>query len=410
MGNSQGSERERTACDIVISLPQTPLQGIRVLDLTTVVAGPFCTMILADLGAEIIKVERLDGGDDSRNMGPHLGPWGAYFVPLNRGKRSIALDITQPKGRDAVLRLAKTCDVFVENFRGGKASELLLDEAHIRAAKPGIIYASLSAFGNGGPDYRKPGYDALLQGRAGIMSVTGTDAQSTVRAGVSIVDMGAGMWLAMGVLAALLERQRTGRGQRVDSSLIETGVMLMAYHLLYREFSGHNPTPQGTGHSAFAPYGAFKTADGQIMIGISNDRLFQRLCTAIEKPGWLQDPLYCTNPLRVEHRPQLDAAIQAILIQHNTAHWTAIFDEHDVPASAIQNAEQVLNDAQVAALGLLHEVSLGSAGQATVPQIPIHLSMTPPAIPGPPPALNQHAHEILTEAGFTQAEIEALLS
>ena len=398
------------ACDIVMSLPQPPLQGIRVLDLTTVVAGPFSTMILADLGAEIIKVERVDGGDDSRNMGPHLGPWGAYFVPLNRGKRSIALDITQPKGRDAVLRLANTCDVFVENFRGGKAAGLRLDEPHIRAAKPDIIYASLSAFGNGGPDYRKPGYDALLQGRTGIMSVTGTDAQCTVRAGVSIVDMGAGMWLAMGVLAALLERQRTGRGQRVDSSLLETGVMLMAYHLLYREFSGHNPTPQGTGHSAFAPYGAFKTTDGHIMIGISNDRLFQRLCNAIEKPAWTQDPLYCTNPLRVDNRLQLDAAIQAILIQHSTVHWTAIFDQYDVPASAIQNAEQVLNDPQVAALGLLHQVPLGSDGQATVPQIPIHLSVTPPVIPGAPPALNQHAHEILTEAGFTNSEIEALLS
>ncbi len=378
------------------------------LDLTTVVAGPFSTMILADLGAEIIKVERIDGGDDARGMGPHLGPWGAYFVPLNRGKRSIALDITQPNGRDAVLRLAKSCDIFVENFRGGKAAALRLDEGHIRAAKPDIIYASLSAFGNGGPDYTKPGYDALLQGRTGIMSVTGTDQHSMVRAGVSIVDMGAGMWLALGVLAALLERQRTGLGQRVDASLLETGVMLMAYHLLYREFSGHNPTPQGSGHSAFAPYGAYSTADGQIMIGISNDRLFQRLCNALGQPQWAQHPLYCTNPLRVEHRAQLDTAIEAILNQRSTADWTIIFDRHDVPVSAIQNAGQVLEDPQVAALGLLHRVSLGEAGQATVPQIPIHLSATPPAVPGSPPALNQHGREILTEAGFTVSEIEAL--
>lgn len=391
-----------------MSLPQPPLHGLRVLDLTTVVAGPFSTMILADLGAEIIKVERIDGGDDARSMGPHLGPWGAYFVPLNRGKRSIALDITQPAGRDAVLRLARTCDIFVENFRGGKAAELSLDETHIRAARPDIIYASLTAFGSSGPDSRKPGYDALVQGRSGIMSVTGTDAEHTVRAGVSIVDMGAGMWLAMGVLAALLERQRTGRGQRVEASLLETGVMLMAYHLLYREFSGHNPTPQGSGHSAFAPYGAFSTKDGQIMIGISNDRLFHRLCTAIGQSTWMQS--YPTNTLRVQYRPELDAAIQTVLIQHTTAHWSAILDQHDVPSSAIQNAEEVLEDPQVAALGLLHKVSLGADGQATVPQIPLHLALTPPAVPGPPPALNQHAHEILTEAGFDQAEIEALLS
>jgi crotonobetainyl-CoA:carnitine CoA-transferase CaiB-like acyl-CoA transferase len=355
-------------------------------------------MILADLGAEIIKVERVDGGDDSRNMGPHLGPWGAYFVPLNRGKRSIALDIGSAEGWDVVLRLARTCDVFVENFRGGKAAELLLDEPNIRAVKPDIIYASLSAFGNGGPDYRKAGYDALIQGRSGIMSVTGTDAQSTVRAGVSIVDMGAGMWLAMGVLAALLERQRSGRGQRVDASLLETGVSLMAYHLLYREFSGDNPVPQGSGHSAFAPYGAFETADGSIMIGISNDRLFARLCQAAGQPQWTQDPLYSTNVSRVAHRSELNAVLEGIMKQHSTAHWTAVFDEYDVPASAIQNAEQVLHDPQVAALGLLHKVPLAGFGEATVPQIPLHFSLTPTAAPGSPPSLNQHSKEILAEA------------
>jgi len=351
-------------------------------------------MILADLGAEIIKVERPDGGDDSRNMGPHRGPWGAYFVPLNRGKRSIALDIGSADGRDLVLRLAATCDVFVENFRGGKAEELRLDEPHIRGVKADIIYASLTAFGNGGPDYRKAGYDALIQGRSGIMSVTGTDAESTVRAGVSIVDMGAGMWLAMGVLAALLERQRSGRGQRVDASLLETGVSLMAYHLLYREFSGNNPTPQGSGHSAFAPYGAFATADGKIMIGISNDRLFARLCRAVGQPQWIDDPLFRRNPLRVEHRAQLDALVEEILKRHSTGHWTAVFDEHDVPASAIQNAGEVLDDPQVAALGLLHKVPMQGFGEATVPQIPLHLSLTPTASLGTPPTLNQHGSEI----------------
>jgi crotonobetainyl-CoA:carnitine CoA-transferase CaiB-like acyl-CoA transferase len=354
-------------------------------------------MILADLGADIIKVERPDGGDDARNMGPHLGPWGAYFVPLNRGKRSIAVDIGSADGRDVVLRLAATCDVFVENFRGGKAAELMLDEPNLRGVKADIIYASLTAFGNGGPDYLKAGYDALIQGRSGIMSVTGVDEESTVRAGVSIVDMGAGMWLAMGVLAALLERQRTGRGQRVDASLLETGVSLMAYHLLYREFTGNNPTPQGSGHSAFAPYGAFATADGSIMIGISNDRLFARLCQALGQPQLALDLLYCTNPLRVQHRRQLDTHVENILKLHSTAHWTAVFDRHDVPASAIQNAGEVLGDPQVSALGLLHKVPLEGFGEATVPRIPLRLSLTPTAVPGTPPALNQHRREILEE-------------
>jgi crotonobetainyl-CoA:carnitine CoA-transferase CaiB-like acyl-CoA transferase len=391
-------------------LPPAPLEGIRVLDLSSVVAGPFSTMILADLGADVIKVERIDGGDDARSMGPHRGTWGAYFVPLNRGKRSIALDITQPRGHAAILRLAATCDVFVENFRGGKAAELGVDETAIRGARPNIIYASLSAFGSGGPDYRKPGYDALIQGRSGIMSVTGADAHSPTRAGVSIVDMGAGMWLAMGVLAALLERQRTGRGQRVDASLLETGVMLMAYHLLYREFSGENPVPQGSGHTAFAPYGAFSTADGWMMIGVSNDRVFQRLCSAVGQSHWTHDPLFRTNVLRVENRIRLNTALESILEQHPTAHWTAVFDQQDVPASAIQNAGQVLEDTQVTALGILQKITLPGGGEATIPRVPVHLSATPPAIAGPPPELNEHAREILAEAGFTHPEIEALLS
>jgi crotonobetainyl-CoA:carnitine CoA-transferase CaiB-like acyl-CoA transferase len=205
------------------------------------------------------------------------------------------------------------------------------------------------------------------------------------------------MWLAMGVLAALLERQRTGRGQRVDASLLETGVSLMAYHLLYREFTGNNPTPQGSGHSAFAPYGAFATADGSIMIGISNDRLFARLCQALGQPQLALDLLYCTNPLRVQHRRQLDTHVENILKLHSTAHWTAVFDRHDVPASAIQNAGEVLEDPQLSALGLLHKVPLEGFGEATVPRIPLRLSLTPTAVPGTPPALNQHRREILEE-------------
>src|SRR5689334_10764476 len=200
------------------------LSGIRVLDLSTIVAGPAASMILADLGADVIKVERPGAGDDGRAMGPHRGPWGAYFAVLNRGKRSIALDIGTPAGRETILRIAATCDVFLENFRGGKAAALGLDEASVRARKPDIVYASLSAYGPGGPDYTKPGYDALLQARTGIMSVTGTGGDVPIRAGVSILDLGAGVWTALGVLAALLERQRSGKGQRVDSSLLQTGV------------------------------------------------------------------------------------------------------------------------------------------------------------------------------------------
>ena len=263
------------------------------LDLSTVVAGPTATMILADLGADVIKVERMDGGDDARNMGPHRGSWGAYFVPMNRGKRSIAVDITKPAGREIVYRLAASSDVFIENLRVGKAAGLGVDEASIRARKPDIIYGSLSAYGQTGPDCLKPGYDAILQARTGIVSVTGPDAETPIRAGVSILDVGAGVWMAVGIMAALFERQRSGRGQRVDASLFGTGVMLMCYHLLSQQFTGVSPAPEGSRHNAMAPYGAFATADGAIMIGISNDRLFRRLCAALGREEWIAESVLC---------------------------------------------------------------------------------------------------------------------
>ncbi len=389
--------------------PHPPLQGIRVLDLSTVVAGPFSSMILADLGAEVIKVERMDGGDDSRGMGPHQGPWGAMFVPLNRGKKSIAIDVTVPEGREAVLRLAAKCDIFIENYRGGKAAQLGLDEASVRARNASIIYASMSAFGTRGPDYLKPGYDGLIQGRTGIISVTGADADSTARAGVSLIDMSAGMWLTTGILAALYERRRTGQGQRVDASLLQTGVMLMAYHLLYRQFLGVNPVPQGSGHASFAPYGSFKTADGQIMIGVSNDRVYRRFCKAIGHPEWSTDARFVTNVLRGKNRPALDELISEVLATASTAHWTAAFDEHDVPVSPVQSAGEVLSDPQVRALGQLQPVQLpGTEQDVAIPRLPMSLSETPPRIGGPPPRLGEHGAAILRSVGYSDEEIDSL--
>ncbi len=379
------------------------------LDLSTVVAGPTASMILADLGADIIKVERIDGGDDARNMGPHRGEWGAYFVPLNRGKRSIAIDVTKPAGREIVLRLASRCDVFLENFRGGKAAKLGLDEPAVRASKPDIIYGSLSAYGQKGPDYLKPGYDAILQARTGIVSVTGPNTETPIRAGVSILDMGAGVWMALGILAALLERQRSGRGQRVDASLFETGTMLMCYHLLSRQFTGVSPGPEGSRHNAMAPYGAFATADGAIMIGISNDRLFRRLCSALGREDWLVDPRFASNASRVSNRADLEGPIADLVRGKSSAHWLALFKQHDVPADAVQNAEQVIGDPQVAALDQLAEVILDGAGPAKIPRLPVGLSLTPASVTGPPPKLGEHCRAILQEAGYSEAEINQLV-
>jgi crotonobetainyl-CoA:carnitine CoA-transferase CaiB-like acyl-CoA transferase len=385
------------------------LRGIRVLDLTTIVAGPAASMVLADLGADVIKIERPRGGEDGRSMAPHRGSWGAYFTTLNRGKRSLALDIRKPTGREAVLRIAATCDVFLENFRGGKAAALGLDEPAVRAHKADIIYASLSAYGPGGPDYTRPGYDAILQARTGIMSVTGNGDGMPIRSGVSILDMGTGVWMALGVVAALYERQRSGKGQRVNTSLLESGVMLMSYHLLYRQFAGVNPQPQGSRHTAFAPYGAYAAADGAIMIGISSDQAFRRLSEALGRPEWADDPRFRNNSDRVRNTPELDCSISEVLAMHPVSHWTAVLDRHDVANDPVQTPDRVMADRQVAALGQLEEIRLDGESTALLPKLPIGLSLTPSSIQGPPPAVGEHSEAILREAGFSQDEIQKLV-
>jgi crotonobetainyl-CoA:carnitine CoA-transferase CaiB-like acyl-CoA transferase len=383
------------------------LQGIRVLDLSTIVAGPTASMILSDLGADVIKVER-KGGEDGRAMGPHRGEWGAYFVALNRGKRSVTLDLAKPEGREAVLRLASTCDVFLENFRGGKATALGLDEPSIRSRKPDIIYASLSAYGPSGPDYTKPGYDAVLQARTGIMSVTGTGEGHPMRTGVSILDMTTGTWVALGILAALLERQRSGQGQRVDASLFQTGIAFMAYHLVYRQFLGLDPQPQGARHKAFAPYGSLPTASGKIMIGISSDAQFRRLCAALCHDEWATDPRFRTNPDRVANVDQLETLIGTVLCTQPTSHWVALFNQCDIANDAIQGPGQVLDDPQAAALHLFTQVNLTGEQPIVLPRLPISLSLTPPTPQGPPPAIGEHSRSILREAGYSDAEIDRM--
>lgn len=373
-----------------------PLSGIRVLDLTTNISGPCATMILAGLGAEVLKIERPGKGDDARRMAPD----GAYFIAINRGKRSLVIDLARPEGVAVALRLASRCDVFVENFRGGKAEAMGLGESALRAIRPDIIYASISAFGPRGGDFSKAGYDALLQARTGIQSVTGEPGTAGARAGVSILDMGSGMWLAVGVMAALLESTRTGKGSRVDGSLYQTGIMWMAYHLVARQMTARDPQPQGTRHSAFAPYGEFATADSRVLIGISNDRLFERLCSVL---GFTPDARFATNTQRVANREALDALLVPIFGRQTTADWLERFDRAGVPASAVQTAGQVLEDPQLAALGQMAEL----AGGLSSPLLPIELNGSP-ACGGDVPELGADTRAALSEAGYALREIDDL--
>lgn len=391
------SDSRHHPCITIERMP-APLAGIRVLDLTANISGPCATMILAALGADVIKVERPGSGDEARHMAPLSDDgWSAYFLAINRGKRSIAIDLSQPEGVAMVLRLATTVDVFVENFRGGKAQEMGLGEDVLRKTNPNLIYASLSAFGPRGPDWEKPGYDALVQARTGIQSVTGEPGTTGARAGVSVLDMGSGMWMALGIVTALFDRQRNASGgARVDGSLYQTGVMWMAYHLVARQLTGCDPTPQGTRIGAFAPYGDFPTADSRVLIGISNDRLFARLCSSLGKPELANDPRFAANPQRVSNRELLDAELERIFRTATTAAWIEKFDRAGVPASRIQTTGDVLADPQLDALGQLQPLTeIGGFA----PALPIEISgFTPSA--GRAPRLGEHTDEVLREAGL----------
>ncbi len=386
------------------------LSGIRVLDLTTNIAGPSATMILADMGADVIQVEHPVKGTPMRAMGPHKGEWGAYFVAVNRGKRSLALDVSQPEGRDLILRLVKGCHVLVENFVGWEATEFGLDENALRAVRPDILYVSLSSYGSRGPDHEKSGYDSLLQARTGILSVTGGSDHPSIQVGVPLLDMGSGVWAALGIMAGLFERLRSGQGQRIESSLFQTGVTWMTYPLLCRQFTGQDPVPQGTCHPEFAPFGDFPTADGQLLIGVSTDRLFARLCMALEYIDWTKDSRFATNSDRLENREQLREEMAAVLKQSPTEEWLKRFDEYGVPVSPVQGVGELLNDAQLEALDQLQEIDLPNIDEPTVrsPRLPIEFSLGPKGIAAPPPQLGEHGREILTEIGLSDGEMASL--
>jgi crotonobetainyl-CoA:carnitine CoA-transferase CaiB-like acyl-CoA transferase len=385
---------------------QGPLSGIRVLDLTGNISGPSATAILADLGADVIKIERPSGGDDARKMGPFLQGESAYFLAINRNKRSVAIDIRREEGQKLVRRLAGHVDVLVENFRRGVLAKYGLDAQTLCALHPRLIYCSLSAYGDDGPDAAKPGYDAVLQARTGIMSVTGSRAEEPVRAGVSILDAGSGMWSVIAILSALLHRERTGEGQKVGTSLFETGAYWMNYHLLAYQATGTDPVPLGASHAAFAPYGAYRTADDPLLIGISNDSLFARLAKALKHEEWIEDPRFRENSGRIAHRAELDAQIQACLASRPCRDWIQVLEEEGVPCSRIQRISQVMEDGQFCSLQMLVSVPHPTIPSVRVPRLPIRMEKSPSAVRTAAPSLGQHTREVLLEFGITEHELD----
>jgi crotonobetainyl-CoA:carnitine CoA-transferase CaiB-like acyl-CoA transferase len=387
-------------------MPQA-LEGVRVLDVTQVMAGPFCAMMLADLGADVIKIEP-PAGDSTRQMLGAVGHESAAFNAVNRGKRSLVLNLKTAAGREALTRMTRSCDIVVENNRPGVMRGFGLDYASLAALNPALIYASISGYGQTGPDHGKGGFDLVAQGVTGIMSITGEPGRPPVKAGIPLTDLGAALFALTGILAALHYRTRTGRGQQVDTSLIDAGVALSVWEAT-EYFSGHGlPAPLGSAHRLSAPYQAVRCADGYITVGAGNDRLFRRLCDVLEHPEWADDADFADNTSRVRNRARLTLLIEDVMGGKPCGHWLELLDRSDIPRGPINNYAQVFADPQVIARDLVLETPHPVLGPLRTLGSPIKLSATPADPSRRAPLLGEHTADVLREFGFTDAEIAAV--
>lgn len=369
-----------------------PLHGIRVIDMTTNISGPTLTMILADLGAEVIKVEK-QSGDEARKMEPRLNDDGVYFLNINRQKKSITLNMKDQADVKALYALIETADVFVENYRLGIAQKLGVDYTTLKTFNPRLIYCSLSAYGQHGPKKKYPGYDAIMQAETGIMSVTGSE--NLARVPVSLIDQGSAIWGALGVVSAVLQRHQTNEGCFVSTSLYETGVFWSNYHILSTQLTGENPEKLGSNHGAFAPYGAFRTEDGAVMIGISNNKLFEKLCHVLAKPEWITAPHYETNGQRVNNRTQLTQEIEQLTRTKKSDVFIEQLEAGGVPVARIKSMQDVLVDPQQVENKLIVRLPHVRDGEMYATRIPVTISSCDLTPTIPAPMLGEHNEEIL---------------
>lgn len=381
-----------------------PLEGVRVVDLTQVMAGPFCTMLLADMGADVIKVEPTGTGDLSRSMGGAemrlQGDDNAPFLALNRNKRSVALDLKEPADVEAFLALVRTADVLVENFRPGVMERLGLGYAELAAINPGLIYASISGFGQTGPYASRPGFDLIAQGMAGIMSVTGEADGAPVKCGVPIADLAAGLYAANGVLAAYVVRQRTGRGQQLETSLFEAALALSVWESTEYWATGRPPRRHGSAHRLNAPYQAFRTRDGYVTLAALTSQQWRNLCATLGRPELEEDPGFATNDQRMANLPRLVEEIEAALAAGTTDEWVGRFLEAGVPAGALLDYQQVFDDPHTRARDMVEVVEHPVEGTIRTLGFPLKLSDTPLRVRRPPPLLGEHTEEVLRELGI----------
>jgi crotonobetainyl-CoA:carnitine CoA-transferase CaiB-like acyl-CoA transferase len=384
-----------------------PLQGVVVLDLSRILAGPWATQVLADFGADVIKIERPRGGDDTRQWGPpYLADAAgrptsesAYYLSANRGKRSVAIDFSRPEGQDLVRRLATGADVLVENFKVGGLERYGLGHEAMRTLNPRLVYLSISAFGQDGPDAAKPGYDAMIQGVGGLMSLTGAPDDAPgggpQKVGIAVADLMCGMYAVAGILAALQERERSGLGQYIDLSLLDTQVAWLANQAMNYLVTGQPPARQGTAHPNIVPYQAFATADGHLMLAVGNDAQFERFCRAAGADELAADARFTTNAARVAHRTMLVPMVEALLRRRTTTDWLAVLAAAQVPCGPINDLAQVFAEPQVRHRGLRFELPHPTAGQVPGVRNPVRFDRTPIEYGRAPPLLGADTAEVL---------------
>lgn len=361
-----------------------PLEGIKVLDATSNIAGPWGGTVLGDLGADVLKIEA-PAGDPARFMSPVDEDRSAYFHIVNRNKDVVTINLQTAEGKAKLEELLDGCDVFVTNFLPAQLEKFGLTPSKLRKSRPRLIIGNLSSYGSEGPSASWPGYDATLQARTGVMSVTGEHDGPPVRAGVSILDLGAGTWLALGILAAIVKRDRTGMGSLVETSLYETGATWVSYHVAAFELTGNQSVRSGSGHPAFSPYGIFATEKGDICIGVGNSTIFAKLCTSIGRADLIDDPQYSENIARVKNAAELKIEIEKGLLIHPAAHWVKVLCESGVAAEEVRQPEELLTDEQAKSMGVLIDYSDSSTNVKVVPGLPLRFDGERPQVRKPAP-------------------------
>ena len=386
-----------------------PFENLKVLDLTRVLAGPYASMMLADYGADVIKIETPESGDDSRGFGPFIGKESAYFMSLNRGKRSMTLNLKAPKAQDIFRQLVKKADVVLENYRPGTMEKFGLGYEALQQVNPRIIYAACSGFGHSGPYMEKPAYDVIVQGIGGIMSITGQEGGEPTRVGASVGDITAGLFTVIGLVTALYTRSITGLGQKVDVAMLDCQVAILENAIARYQVTGIIPQPIGNRHPSITPFEAFAAEDGYIIIAVGNDRMWAKFCQLIDREDLIADERFATNAQRTINQKQLKAILDGIFFSKTVAAWIDILDSVGIPCGPINTVDRVLADPQVKQRDMIVDIEHPVAGHLKMPGLPIKLSATPGAVEKPAPLLGQHTTQILQEMlGMSEAQVAAL--